>query len=234
MTIMNISVVIPAYNEEKYISETLISLQAQRRKPDEVIVVDGNSTDRTRRIAQSHKARVIVVKRRGIGLARQKGLEAAKGNIVACTDADTVLPDNWLSIIEEELSHGDAVGVYGNFRISSGPVWYRFYVNRLQPYVFRIAAALSIPIAAGQNIAFIRNEAVKAGGFPVDYKMVEDNELARRLKTQGVVRYRKDMVVISSGRRGYEGIALPLRYAVAFFFYFLFKRGDIVGFRDFR
>src|SRR5437879_410088 len=101
---MKISVVIPAYNEEEYLPKTLASLQAMDRKPDEVIIVDASSTDHTGQVIKKFGAKHILVQHRGIGFARQKGLEAATGDIVACTDADTTVPHNWLTRITETLS----------------------------------------------------------------------------------------------------------------------------------
>src|SRR5512143_1531574 len=97
---MTISVVIPAYNEEKYLPRTLESLKKLDRKPDEIVVVDGGSTDKTASIAREHGATVITVAHRGIGFARDKGLMKATGDIVAYTDADTVVPHDWLTKIE--------------------------------------------------------------------------------------------------------------------------------------
>src|SRR5258706_9663525 len=101
---MTISVVIPAYNEQKYLPKTLESLKKLDRKPDQIVVVDGGSTDATATVARAHGATVITVAHRGIGYARDKGLEKATGDIVAFTDADTVVPHDWLVKIEETLS----------------------------------------------------------------------------------------------------------------------------------
>ncbi|MCL5008620.1 MAG: glycosyltransferase family 2 protein, partial [Candidatus Marsarchaeota archaeon] len=65
-----ISVIIPSYNEEKYLNYPLNALHKQTFKDFEIIVVDGNSSDKTRDIAKKHGARIIIEKRKGIGLAR--------------------------------------------------------------------------------------------------------------------------------------------------------------------
>jgi glycosyltransferase involved in cell wall biosynthesis len=231
---MNISIVIPAYNEEKYLPKTLASIKKLETKPAEVIVIDSGSTDKTALIAHSFGVKVIDVPKRGIGLARQTGLLSAKGPIIAFTDADTVVPPNWLTIIEKTLSEPGVAGVVGSFLVSDGPFPYRFHSNCLQSSLMEFMYHLGLPTAAGQNMAFYKDAALKAGGFPSNFKMVEDNEMYRRLKTQGIVRFRRDLLVTSSGRRGREGLLLPIRYFVAFIFYFLLGRGDIIGFKDFR
>jgi len=231
---MTISVVIPAYNEENYLPATIASLKKLGRQPNEVIVIDGGSTDKTPQIAKRFGTKVLIVPHRGIGFARQKGLVAAQGDIVAYTDADTVVPPDWLTKIETTLSQPGVVGVFGTFRVPSGWWVYRFWINIIQQAANQVLFWLGIPMAAGQNMAFLKKTALAAGGFPTDYKIAEDLEMARRLKTQGKVIFRQDLVVVSSGRRGNEGIALIWRIFKAFSYYFLFRRADKIGFPDIR
>lgn len=231
---MTISVVIPAYNEEKYLPDTLASLQKLDRKPDEIIVIDGGSTDKTADTAESYGATVVTVPHKGIGFARQKGLEAAVGDIIAYTDADTVVPSNWLNIIEETLSRNGVVGMFGTFHVPDGWWPYRLYINLIQTRLNQCMNWIGMPFACGQNMAFIRQKGLDAGGFPLDFKLAEDIEMARRLKTQGKVIYRPDSVVISSGRRGNEGLGLFVRIPKAFIYYFLFRKANKIGFPDMR
>lgn len=231
---MTISVVIPAYNEEKYLPRTLASLAKLDRKPDEIIVVDGGSTDATANVARQNGATVIVVPHRGIGFARDKGLMKAKGDIIAFTDADTVVPREWLTKIEETLSRPGIVGVFGGFRVPDGWWVYRGYINYVQPWLNLLYYWLGIPMAAGQNIAFLRKVGISVGGFPKDYKIAEDIEMATRLKKAGKVLLRADLVVSSSGRRGNEGVGMMTRIFKAFFLYFIFKKANRIGFPDMR
>ncbi len=229
---MTISVIIPAYNEEKYLPLTLTSLRKLSRKPDQIVVVDGSSTDNTVRLARKYGAEVIVVAHKGIGYARQRGLQYAKGDIVAFTDADTIVPQNWLTVVEETLKEPGVSCVFGSFRVLDGWWLYRMYVNRLQPILNRMFFLFGIPMAPGQNIAFYRTLAMQVGGFPTNYKICEDIEIARRLKTVGKLRMRNDCIVISSGRRGNEGPRMFGRVFKAFFYYFVFRKANIIGFPD--
>lgn len=231
---MTISVVIPAYNEEKFLPMALASLAKLNRQPDEVIVVDGGSTDQTPQIAEKLGTKVITVPHRGIGFARQKGLEAAKGDITAYTDADTEVPIDWLTKIEETLSVPGIAGVFGTFRVPNGWWVYRYWVNILQQVANQILFWLGIPMAAGQNMAFKTAAGRAVGGFPMEFKIAEDLEMMRRLKSQGNVIFRQDLVVLSSGRRGSEGPRLLWRVFKAFTYYFLFRRADKIGFPDIR
>lgn len=229
---MKISVVIPAYNEERYLPKTLDSLKALDRNPDEIIVVDGASTDKTAEIAKKHGATVITVAHKGIGFARQQGLLKTTGDIVAYTDADTIVPKDWLVKIEETLSGPGVSCVFGTFRVPDGWLPYRFYINILQPVLNQIYFFFGVPMAPGQNIAFLRQKALDVGGFPTDYKIAEDIEMARRLKTVGKLIFRQDLIVISSGRRGNEGPSMLGRVFKAFFLYFIFRQANTIGFPD--
>jgi len=81
----SVSVVIPAYNVAPYIAETLNSVFAQTFTDFEVIVVDDGSTDDTPRIARKHEVKLISTPHRGLSMARNTGLEAATGQIIAYT-----------------------------------------------------------------------------------------------------------------------------------------------------
>lgn len=87
-----ISVVIPAYNEEKTIGgviEETIQVMDSLGMPYEIIVVDDGSTDRTREVASRYKATVLVNERnQGKGYAMKKGFQRAQGDIIVTIDAD--------------------------------------------------------------------------------------------------------------------------------------------------
>ena len=95
---MNISVVVPAYNEEQYIAACLSSILNQKNEAlHEIIVVDNASTDATAQIAASYPGvRVVLEQNKGLPYARQRGLEEAVGDIVAYIDADTKVRPGWL------------------------------------------------------------------------------------------------------------------------------------------
>lgn len=233
---MTISVVIPAYNEEKYLPQTLASLKKLQRTPNEIIVVNASSTDKTEDIAIRAGAKVITEKKSTIGYSRQMGLKAAKGDVVAFTDSDAIVPPDWLTRIEQEIQKPGVVGVFGGFRVPDGPWWYKIYINYLQPSlnVFYFSL-LKIPMATGQNMAFYKEKALAVGGFPQEFRIAEDIEIARRLMRAGKIIFRQDFFVLASGRRGYEGFGKLLsRILKAFFYYWIFRKADKIGFPDLR
>jgi hypothetical protein len=91
-----VSILIPALNEEAGIKNTIASIpQSSIRDLGydmEILVVDGNSTDRTREIARKMGARVIIQNGKGYGSAYKIGLKAANGNIIVTLDADNTYP----------------------------------------------------------------------------------------------------------------------------------------------
>jgi glycosyltransferase involved in cell wall biosynthesis len=110
---MNISVVVPAYNEEKFISDCLKALTSQTMQPFEIIVVDNNSTDNTVEIAKQFDVTVIHEKKQGMINARNAGYDFAKGSIIARTDSDTRVPKDWIEKISYHFENDDIDGLAG-------------------------------------------------------------------------------------------------------------------------
>lgn len=231
---MKISVVIPALNEEKLLPKTLTSLASLDRKPDEIIIVDASSTDQTVSIAKKMGATVITVPKSTIGFSRQKGIEHASGDVIAFTDADAILPHDWLNRIERALSKPGIVGYFGGFRVFDGPPLYRFFINVIQPMINRMMFfVFRMPMATGQNMAFYKKTALAVGGIPTNFRMAEDIEIARRLMTSGKIVFTQSEYVSASGRRGFEK-GLFIRVFKVFFLYFLFRKADTIGFPEVR
>ena len=90
----SVSVIIPAYNHEAYLAETIQSVLAQTCPSDEIIIVDDGSTDRTADVARSHgkPVRCICQENQGLGGCRNTGLKEARGSLIALLDSD----DLWL------------------------------------------------------------------------------------------------------------------------------------------
>lgn len=93
---MTLSVVIPTLNEQDYIQDLLHDLSSQTLKPDEIIIIDGNSKDNTRAIASKFRKVKVYKSKRGVGLQRNIGLEKSSGETIIFLDADTRLNKNFL------------------------------------------------------------------------------------------------------------------------------------------
>lgn len=110
--IHKISVVIPAYNEEKSIKECLVSLQNQSLLPDEIIVVDDGSTDKTVKIVKSLPVKLILAKHGGPGNARNLGVSKAIGDIIVFVDSDMTFDKNFIRTLTGSIVDGKTKGVF--------------------------------------------------------------------------------------------------------------------------
>ena len=206
-----ISVVVPAYNEESSLPACLAALRAQDYQGEyEVIVVDNGSTDRTAEVARDWGARVIFEPRPGVAVARQTGFEAARGEIIATTDADTKVPTYWLSEIDRLFRrHPRALAVGGANEITDGPFLARAWVK----FCCFLAPVLEFLLPGywnliGTNFA-VKGEAFHSvGGFDIRLRNedCEDLDLSLRLRRKGRVIFGRKLCVHCSGRRYSRGI----------------------------
>lgn len=112
----NISVIVPVYNDPEGIKTTIASLRSQSllQEDYEILTVDNNSSDRTRTVAEQRtdeiaNAQVLVeAQRQGSYAARNTGIEASSGDILAFVDADMTVPEDWLESALESFKTASA------------------------------------------------------------------------------------------------------------------------------
>jgi glycosyltransferase involved in cell wall biosynthesis len=114
---MLISVIIPAFNEEGYLGETLASLnrakaflQDEKSLPTEIIVVDNTSDDATADVARALGATVARETQHNVAKVRNTGAKLSNGNVLVFVDADTIVPDKLLARIVEAMSDATCFG----------------------------------------------------------------------------------------------------------------------------
>lgn len=106
-----VSVVIPAYNAERYIGEAIESVLAQTYAPVELIVVDDGSVDRTAELASAYgEATVITQENSGPSAARNRGAAAAHGELIAFHDSDDAMTPDKLAVQVGHLLDNPGVG----------------------------------------------------------------------------------------------------------------------------
>ena len=198
---MKVSVVIPALNEANYIGACLKSLLAQTVKPYEVIVVDNNSRDKTAQIAKELGARIIHESQQGIVYARNAGFNAARSEIIARCDADTVLPVNWIEEIVKVFEKHNIVAVSGPVYYYDAPFFMRLPIYSRLFFVF-------MRLLQGHHTLLGFNMAVKREAWNVVKEKVcndpvihEDIDLSIHLAKIGKVFYDTNLIVQSSARR---------------------------------
>jgi glycosyltransferase involved in cell wall biosynthesis len=119
MPVLDVSVVVPVRNAESLIDECLASIA--RSVPREIIVVDGDSTDRTLEMARRYPVRILSDEGRGLPVARLVGAEAASSQRVALVDADVVLPEGALAALLDEFLEDGYLALQAGLHSSSGP-----------------------------------------------------------------------------------------------------------------
>jgi glycosyltransferase involved in cell wall biosynthesis len=179
----DISIVIPALNEEKSIGATLKAARAQSTRLDfEIIVSDGGSIDKTPEIAGKYADKVITVKERGIWIGRNMGAKAAKGSAYAFIDADTIIPPNYLDSVYPILFDDSISGLSCAFGFSE-----RSTKNRLVEEICNEYLLLKGSFGKGELLGFnavvAKKYFKKAGGFP--NAPLEDGALAIKLRKLG-------------------------------------------------
>lgn len=187
-----ISVVIPAYNEQKFIGKCLQSLQKQDYSDGyEIIVVDNGSQDGTSEIARNLGARIVHCPRKGVSYARQAGAEAAQGQIIVQADADTIYPVWWLTRIKKQFdNHPNVVAVAGTFIYSNPPWWAVFEYFLRIVFGFLSAVLFGRPlIISGANLAFYKKTLKEIGGYHETAYSSDQLDISARLSKKGKVYY---------------------------------------------
>lgn len=185
---MPVTVVIPSLNEAAHLAATIDAARAAGAA--EVIVADGGSSDATVAIAAERGARVVTGERVRAAQLNQ-GLAAASHDVVMFVHADTLLPSDATAAAERAL---DAGAIFGGFRVE-------FLEPGLGTVAFMINARTRLTrMPWGDQAQFARRETLLwMGGYP-PFPIMEDYELARRMKRLGRVAL-LPLAVRTSGRR---------------------------------
>lgn len=187
-----VSIVIPAYNEEESIVNTLASLCNNRvHRKIEIIVVNNNSSDNTEALIKSCGVECIHEYQQGITHARNTGLKHARGIYILNADADTIYPEEWIELMIKPLIDLQNVALtYGRFALiptaGTKRIIYFFYeqlaeLSRLYDKKFKDEAVN----VYGFNSGFRREQGLKVDSFNHPAGTNEDGWLALKLRKQG-------------------------------------------------
>jgi glycosyltransferase involved in cell wall biosynthesis len=190
-----VSVIVPVKNGSAKIRDLLGSLERLDYPQDklEVLIVDGNSTDGTREVVSEYHVKLLTEERPGINAARNTGLKHSTGEIVAFTDADCVVSEDWVRKIVEDFQDqtvacvaGNVEGYYHDFLSKYSdesilPVLRRFSKREV---LDRIKPPLQYP--AGCNMAVRRAVIEKVGLFDESIAFgFDEDELVERICKDG-------------------------------------------------
>jgi len=185
---MRLSIVVPAYNEERLISDCIGSIRSAIAAQDgtdfeaELIVVDNNSTDRTAEIATELGTRVCFEQVNQIARARNAGADAARGRWLMFVDADSLVSPALLTDILALIESGATIGCGSTVRMDGLPFWGRIALTVWNgvSIVFRWAAG---------SLFVCRADAFQeVGGFSRALYAAEEIDLSMRLKKWGRAR----------------------------------------------
>jgi glycosyltransferase involved in cell wall biosynthesis len=203
-----ISVIIPAHNEEKYINQTIQSVLNQTYPSVEIIAVPNGCTDNTHSVIQTimdkspASTRILSInqKQAHVSLARNKGADIAKGEILVFLDADTVLEPNSLSLIAQKFTQDHSSATLkiapDQFQLS-----YAMYcgiknnINKLHFY-------------KGISGVFIchKKHFTQVGGFNKNLQLKEHKDLRKRLDNLGKYTYINAIATTSMRRHKAKGL----------------------------
>lgn len=198
---MKVSVIVPTYHEEPGIESFLRQFERQTlpRSEFEIIIVDGGSEDRTREVAARYADRVILQTSRGIGGARNDGVVLARADIIATTDADCRVADDWLERISRHFENPEVVAVCG----PDGPLERSLKARAIFFFVravIRLVALVGVYGTGGTNSAFRKEAFLAVGGYR-SLPHSDDIDLGVRIRSRGRVVYDPALYVRLSVRR---------------------------------
>ncbi len=202
MSSFKISIVIPTYNEEKYIGKTLNALINQNYKNFEVIIVDSDSKDKTKKEALKFRKKLNLkfynIKERGIGKARNFGALKSKGKILLFIDADTILPRDTLKKVVKEFENDKLIGLTFLYSCYDG--------NLVDKFIYKLASIGMVALSLFNIYHFpgffscYKKEFFNKEKFNEKLKHSEDVDLSLRMRKYGKLKIVKSYIYTSSRR----------------------------------
>ena len=205
-----ITVIIPAYNEEKYIRKALESVINQETDYKyEIIVGNNNSTDNTKKVANSYRVKVIDVKKQGTAPNKNACSKIARGEILIFFDSDSIMPKDHVQRVGDFFKKNKGISALG------GSVYYYDLgkTDNLKPstfnffYIyFKILKLLTgVQSASGSNMAIRKKIFEQINGFEDDFDsplIPEDLEITIKLENEeNPLHYDKELPIYTSSRR---------------------------------
>lgn len=228
---MTLSVIIPTLNEQNYIGDLLKDLCSQTSKPDEIIVIDGNSQDKTLKVVSCYKNIKVKVTQKGVGLQRRTGGSLARGHLLIFLDADVRLKDRFLEVVIKNFTDKKldiAVPLYLPYKstyLISAVYW---FFN-----IIFIVTEKFLPSGAGSCLIVKKSLLNKVGSFNPELTY-DDIEFIRRAGKRGKFGVINQPVYVSDRRfRKYGTIKMFILYLTLYIFFSfgLFKQANMIKYK---
>lgn len=213
---LTLSIVIPVYNEEHHIKACLDAVAQQTVMPDEVIVVDNNSTDDTIKIAKQYDfVRVVREKNQGRGFATATGLSSARSDIIGRIDADSVLMKGWVARVKNDFAEQRIDAVTGLARANLLPRIRSVHAT-LWPraYYWHVHAQFRACTAWGANMAVSRKAwlQIKDDVCRDDSIVHDDEDISLLLLSKGGKIIKDNALLVTNHKQSYGYLPKFLHY----------------------
>lgn len=185
-----LSLIIPAHNEEKYITACLKSIKNQPFSNYEIIVVCDACTDKTALRAKKWTKKVFAIKRKNVSAARNYGAHKAKGDVLVFLDADSVIAPNLLLEINNAIKKGYIGGVTKTKPLEN--IWKAEILWALGNFFRHFFLAASGMLFCKANVFT---------GYDEARHLAEDTDLILKLKKKGKMKYITNSYIKTSSRR---------------------------------
>jgi rSAM/selenodomain-associated transferase 2 len=210
-----VSIIIPVLNEAKTLARTLNYLQILNPCADEIIVVDGGSTDHTVDIAAQYDVQIVHSKQKGRSVQMNVGAKLATSDILCFVHGDTLVPDDLLTVVSKTLTDPE-IACGGFISVMAGPrttCWGITVHNSIKthyaPLLFRPHRYFrdGLRILFGDQAMFCRRaDFWECGGFDETFPIMEDADLCLRLSKLGRIVQLNRIVQVSNRRVAHLGI----------------------------
>ena len=221
---MKVSFIATVYNEESSVGALLDSLIKQSKMPDEIIIVDGGSTDNTLSVISNFKFQIsnkkikfkILVKKGNRAVGRNDAINKASSEIIVCSDAGCILDKNWVKNIIEPFNDPKVDVAAGYYKGNAKTIFEKCLI----PYVLVMPDKIDENnfLPATRSMAFKKSVWKRAGGFPEKFSNNEDYVFAKKLKAIGAkIIFEKKAIAYWTPRSNLKD---------AFVMFYRFAKGD--------
>lgn len=182
-----VSVVLPVYNEEKYLDACLSSLINQSYRNFEIVIINDGSTDNSLNIIKKYPAKAFNMEHQGPGAARNLGVSHARGEIIVFADADMRFDKKYIENLIRPIVEKKSIGTFTKeeFVANYDNVWSRCWnINSGMPSDRRLPE--DYPETENAFRAILKEYFTKAGGFETNEGYTDDSSISKKLKIEAI------------------------------------------------
>ena len=183
---MKASIIVATWNSAAYVKECLDAITSQGIGDYEIIVVDKESTDGTLSIAKSYpKTKIVTILKRGMGVARNLGLQEAKGDFIVFVDSDIIIPPSWMKILLKTLDSDSKLGGIGSPAFRAGNSHISNALNHIELEKGRYKDGLSEAPFLETIATIYRRNAIDGLRFDDHLEAGEDIDFSIKVRQRG-------------------------------------------------